>query len=202
MLRRQMRFAEQYQDHRIRMALTNLGNLVRCMPISGPNLAQVFPRLTIEAIDCVGVFAGGYQQFVKGGPPIAPVEIETDALTELFFIDLTPPPLIEDVLMAGENRLDSEHDWTVSRLRPLLQQSRGKTLCRGERVIIADQDHIGRSDRSGQLLRIDNRLVGTESIAVVPQILAAPAGIIGANLALDASQRVHLRGVAAGSQIG
>jgi hypothetical protein len=74
------------------------------------------------------VFAGGYQQFVKGGPLIAPVEVETNALPQLFFVDLPPPPFFEDGLMARKNRLHSEHDGTISRLRPLLQQRRGKTL--------------------------------------------------------------------------
>src|SRR5580700_2373588 len=115
-----MRFAEQYQDHGVRMALTNLCNLVRPMLVSSPDFAQILPRLTIETINCVCVLAGGYQQFVKRRPLVTPVEIETDTLAELFFIDLTAPPLIEDVLMPGEDRLDSEHYRTIARLRPLL----------------------------------------------------------------------------------
>src|SRR5580704_8814290 len=104
MLRREMGFPKQYQDHGIRMPLMNLRNLVRSMSISGANLAQVFPRHAIQSINGISMFAGGYQQFVKRGPLIVPVEIETNALAKLVFIDLAPPPFFQNVLMAGKNR--------------------------------------------------------------------------------------------------
>ena len=99
--------------------------------------------------------------------------------------------------MAGKNGLHSQHDRAVSRLRPLFQQSRSKTLCRGQCVIIADQEHISGHDHGGQLLGTENGLVRTKGVVEVAQILSASARIVGAQLALDASQRVHLCGIAA-----
>src|SRR5580704_16647423 len=105
------------------MPLMNLSNLVGRMLISRSDLAQVLPGHAIQTIDGVRVFAGGYQQFLKGGPLIAPVEVETNALTQLIFIDLAPPPFVEDVLMARENRFDSKHNRPVARLGAVFEQT-------------------------------------------------------------------------------
>src|SRR5271155_4277979 len=131
------------------MPLMNLSNLVGRMPVSRSDLAQVFPRHAIQTIDGVRVFAGGHQRFIKGGPLIAPVEVETNALAQLIFVDLAPPPFVEDVLMARENRFDSEHDRPVARLGAVFEQTGSKTLRRRKRVIIANQKYVGCSDHRG-----------------------------------------------------
>ena len=142
------------------------------------------------------MFPCRHQQFVKGRPLISPVKIEANALPQLRFIDLPPPPFVKNLLMARENRLHSQHHRAVSRLRPLLKQSRGKTLRRRQRMIIADQHQVGAPHRARQLFGVDHRVVRPKSVTEVPQILAPSARISGPDLAFHASQRMHLRRIA------
>src|ERR1700689_5409702 len=131
MCRSQVRFAEQDEDHGIGMALTDLTNLGGSVTVAGANLAQVFTRHAIEAVNRFSVVAGRYQQFVEGSPVIAPVEIEADALAEFAFVDFAAPPFFEDVLVAGKDGFDSEHDRAISRQGALLEERCGVALGSG-----------------------------------------------------------------------
>src|SRR5580692_7825592 len=110
----EVRFAEQREDHGVGVALANLGNLGRGVTVAGADLAQVFARHAIETIDRLGVIAGRDQKFVKRRPVVSPVEIKADSLTQFVLIDFAAPPLFEDVLIAGKDGFDSEHDRTIS----------------------------------------------------------------------------------------
>ena len=99
---REMRLAKQHHDDCIGMALPDLGHFVGRMAIPRPDLAQIFPRHAVQSIDRLGVLARGHQQFVERRPVIAPVEVEANALPQLFRINLAPPPFVEDVLVAGK----------------------------------------------------------------------------------------------------
>ena len=138
-----MRFAEQHEDDRIGMALANLGDLGGRVAVARADFAQVFARHAIQPIDRFGVIARGGQQFVKRRPVVSPVEVEADALAQFALVNFAPPPFVEDVLVAGENGFDSEHDGPVAGQRALLDQRRGIALGRGQSVVIADQDDVG-----------------------------------------------------------
>ena len=111
-----MRLAEQHEDHRIGMPLANFGDLRRGMTITRSNLPQVFPRHAIKAIDSFAMIASRDQQFVERRPVVSPIQIKTNALPQFALIDFAPPPFFENVLIAGENGFDSEHD--ADGLRP------------------------------------------------------------------------------------
>ena len=75
-------------------------------------------------------------------------------------------------------------------------------LCGGQRVIVADQDYIGRVHGVVNLLGIENGIVVAKSLVEFAKIFAAVVGILGANFALHSRQRVQLGCAAAGSEIG
>src|SRR3984957_21161470 len=103
-----MRFPEKHEDNGVRMALADLNDLGGSVTIAGADPAQIFARHAVESINRLGVIARGHQQFVKWNPVISPVEIEADALPKLFFVNFSPPPFVEDVLIAGEDPLHSK----------------------------------------------------------------------------------------------
>ena len=139
------------------------------------------------------MLARSHQQFVKRSPVIAPVEIEANALAQFLFVNLAPPPFVEDVLVAGEDGFKSQHHGTVSGLGALFQQGRGKALRGRQRMIVADENDVGRGRRGFQLLRSMTDFVGTEGLAEVLQIFAAAVGIVDPDLALHPCQGVQLR---------
>ena len=110
----EVRFAEQHEDHGIGMALADLGDLCRSVTVARTDLAQVFTGHAIEAVDAFAVVACGHQQFVEWSPVISPIEIEADALAQFVLADFATPPFVEDVLIAGEDGFDSEHDRAIS----------------------------------------------------------------------------------------
>src|SRR5215472_13431615 len=122
MSRRQMRFAEQDEDDGIGMAFANLGNLDGGMPVAGANLAQVFTWHAVEAVKRFGVIARRDQKFVERSPVVSPVEVEADALAQFGFVDLAPPPLIKNVLVAGKDGFHTEHHRAVARQCTLLDE--------------------------------------------------------------------------------
>ncbi len=124
------------------MALPDFGQLVDGVTIARADLAQIFPRHAVQAVDGVGVLARRHQQFVERRPVVAPVEIEANALAQFFGVNLAPPPFVEDVLVAGEDGFHSQHHGTVSGLGAFFQQARGKALRGRQRVIVADENDV------------------------------------------------------------
>jgi hypothetical protein len=106
---REMRLAEQHENDGVGMALADFGDLGRSVTVAGADLAQVFARHAVQAVDGFGVIARGDEQFVKRSPVVAPVEVEADALAEFALVDFAAPPFVENVLVAGENGFDTEH---------------------------------------------------------------------------------------------
>ena len=138
-----MRLAKQHHHDCIGVALPDFGQLVDGMAIACPDLAQIFARRAVQPIDRVGVLARGYQQFVERCPVVAPVEVEANALPQFFRVNLAPPPFVEDVLVAGENRFQPQHYGAVSRLGSFLQQRSGRTLRSGKRMVVTDENDVG-----------------------------------------------------------
>src|ERR1035441_10590106 len=89
---------------------------------AGADFAQVFARHAVESVDGLGVIARGDQQLVEWGPIVSPVEVEADALAELALVDFAAPPFVENVLVAGEDGFDSQHDRAVPGQGALLDQ--------------------------------------------------------------------------------
>ena len=139
------------------------------------------------------MLARGHQQFVEWRPVIAPVEVEANALLQLFRVNLAPPPFIEDVLVAGENCFQAQHHGAVSRLGAFFEQSRGETLGGRQSVVIADENGVGFAHAGAQFLPVDDRFVGAESLAEILQILSAAIGIVDPDLTLHPRQGVQLR---------
>src|ERR1700687_3958550 len=113
MLRREVRLTEQYDDERVRMAAAEIGKLVGGVPVTSSDFAQIFARHAIEPVDGGAVVAGGGEQFVKWSPFVSPVEFETDALAQFVFINFAADPFVENVLVAGENGFDPEHNGSL-----------------------------------------------------------------------------------------
>src|SRR3981081_1801429 len=139
MLRRERRLSEQRNDERIRIMVPKLGNLVGGMAIAGSDLAQVFARHAIKAVDGGAAFAGGGEQFVKWSPVVSPVEFEPDALAKIAFVNFAAEPFVENMLVAGKNSLDSQHYRTPVEFE--IAEERSQIALRiGQGVIIADQN--------------------------------------------------------------
>src|ERR1700722_1012647 len=111
---REMRLAEQDKDHGIGMALPNFRDLRGGMAVAGPNLAQIFTRHAVEAVKRFGMVAGRDQQFVERVPVVSPVEVEADALAKFLLVDFAPPPNVENVLIAREDRFHAKDDRAVT----------------------------------------------------------------------------------------
>ena len=104
------------------MALANLGKLGGGMTIAGTDFPQIFAGHAIEAVNALAMVACGDEQFVKWSPIVSPVKIEADALPQFVFINFAAPPFVENVLVAGENGFDAQHQGTVSSQCALLDQ--------------------------------------------------------------------------------
>jgi hypothetical protein len=76
------------------------------------------------------------------------------------------------------------------------------TLCSGQGVIVADEDHVGRVQHALNLLGIEQRIVAAKCPVELTQIFSAVMRILSANFALHSRQRVQLGRAAAGSEIG
>ena len=109
------------------------------------------------------VIASRDQQFVERSPVVSPVEIEADALAQFVLVDFAAPPFFEDVLIAGEDGFDSEHDRAIPGQGALLEQRCGIALGAGQGMVVADQDHVGGVQSVLKLLRVEeqNRSCGT-----------------------------------------
>ena len=101
------------------------------------------------------------------------VEIEAGAFAQFGLVDFAPPPLFEDVLIAGEDGFDSEDDRAIPGESALLDQRCGVALGAGQGVVVADQDHVGGVQGIVKLLGIENRIVVAKRLAELANIFAA-----------------------------
>ena len=85
--------------------------------------------------------------------------------------------------------------------RPLLHQRGCIPLRRWQRVIVADQHHVGRRQRTLNLRRIEQRIVTAERLAKLAQILAPVVRILRPDFPLHSRQRVQLHRAAPRSKI-
>src|SRR5260370_1119111 len=118
----EMGLPKKYEDHGVRVAVADLGKFCGGMTVASPHLAQVFAGHAIESVDRFGMVASRNQQFTERCPVISPIEVEANALPEFAFIDLAAPPFVEDVLVAGKDSFDPEHDGAIAGQRPLLDE--------------------------------------------------------------------------------
>src|ERR1700730_16037353 len=138
MTRGKVGLPEQHKDHRIRMASPHLHDFCAGVAISQSNFSQVVSRHAIEAVECLVVVSGGRQDFTEGSPVVPPVNVEANPLTQFVLVNLAPPPLVQNVLVAGEDGLDPKYDWPVAGERTLFYNRGGVVLCRRKSVIVAD----------------------------------------------------------------
>ncbi len=116
-----MRLAEQHEDHGPRVTLADFGQLGGSMAVASADLAQIFARHAIEAVQSLSVVAGGHKQAIERSPVVSPVEVEADSLVEFVLVDITPPPFVENVLVAGKNGLHAKYDGTIADQGALLE---------------------------------------------------------------------------------
>ncbi len=193
---REMRFAEHHHDDGVGMAARDLGDLLCGVAVAPGDLAQVVARHAVEAIDPHRVLAGRDQQLVERFPVVSPVQVEADAFTQLFVVDLAAHPLVEDVLVAGEDRLHTQHHRPAA-FRCSLQNLRSEALRGGQSVVIADQHHVSLAQLGFHLFQGQKGFIIAEGLAKVAEILAAAVGISGPEFALQAGEGVQLAGAAA-----
>src|ERR1700747_3441492 len=96
------------------MPLPDLGDLQRGMAIAGTDLSQVLSRHAVQSIQRFGVVARADEQLVKWRPVVAPIQIEANALAQSRFVNLPPPPLVKNVLVASKYGFDSENHRTIA----------------------------------------------------------------------------------------
>src|SRR5438270_9555268 len=108
MFRCQVRFTEEHEDRSLGMALPNLSQLQRGVAIACSNFPQILARHAIEAVESFGVIARAQQEFIERSPVVAPIEVETNALPEFRLFNVTTPPLIHNVLVAGKDGFQSQ----------------------------------------------------------------------------------------------
>src|SRR6202171_1527104 len=195
MLRREMRLSEQRNDERVRIAAAEFGNLIGRMAIAGSDLAQVFARHAIKAVDGGAAVAGGGEQFVKWSPVVSPVEFEPDALAKLAFVNFAAEPFVENMLVAGKNSFHSQHYRAPVEFE--IAEERSQIALRiGQGMIVADQDDSRFGDFLADIIGVQNFLIGAIGVAKVAEIFAPAGRINGADLTLDARDGVELCGTA------
>src|SRR5208283_80786 len=106
-----------------------------------------------------------------------------------------------NVLIAGKDGLDSEHDPAVASQSALLNQRCGVALGRRQCVIVADENNVSGLQGVLNLLGIEKTIVAAEGFGELAKIFAVAVRILGADFALHPCQRVELCRAAAGSQI-
>src|SRR6185437_4830855 len=114
----------------------------------------VLARHAIQTINRLGLLARRLHQFIKRGPVISPIKVKADALAEFRLANFASPPLVENVLIAGKNGFHTEHHRTVAGLHTLFEQGSRKSLRGGQSVIVADENRVGMSDGTAQLLLV------------------------------------------------
>src|ERR1700688_3151171 len=97
------------------MPSANFCDLGRGVAIPFSNFSQILPRHAIQPINGLAVIARRYQQFVERTPVITPVDVEADALPQFALVNFSPPPFVENALVAGKNGLHSQHHWPIPR---------------------------------------------------------------------------------------
>jgi hypothetical protein len=139
---REMRLTEQHQDDRLRMAFANFLNFVGSMPITRADAPEIFPRHAIQAVNGFAMVSAASQQLKNRFPIVTPLGIEPDSPAKLIRIDFTAPPLIQDALVASENRFQAEDNRTVARLDTLFKKFGGEVLRVGQGVVVAYEENI------------------------------------------------------------
>ena len=196
-----MGLAEKYEDDGVGMAFADFRDFGGGVAVARSNLAQVFARHAVQAVEGFSVIARGNQQVVKGCPIVSPVKVEPDALAKFVLVDFAAPPFIEDVLVASEDRFDAEHDGAVAGQGALLEQRGGVALGRGQGVVVADKNYIGLSESGLNLFGVQQRVVIAKSLIKLAKIFTAAVRILGADFTLHSGQRVPFGGAAAVSEI-
>ena len=113
MFRCQMRFTEEHEDRSLGMTLPNLSQLQRGVAIACSNFPQILARHAIEAVESFGVIARAQQEFIERRPVIAPIQVEADALPKFRLFNLTTPPFVHNVLVAGKDSFQSQDHRTI-----------------------------------------------------------------------------------------
>src|SRR3974390_2939269 len=142
MARGKMRLAKQHHYGCGRMTSSNLRDLFGRVPVARSDFPQIFPRHAVERVQGLAVLPRHYQQVVKGRPIVSPLAVEADAGPQLLGADLAAPPFVEYVLVARENRLQSQDQWPLPRQRTHLEERSGVPLGAGKGMIVADQDDL------------------------------------------------------------
>ncbi len=88
------------------------------MPVAHADLAHVAPGQTVQAIHRRPISSCALQQLVKGSPVVLPVEVVANPLSQFLLVDFVAQPLVENVLIAGEHRLNCQDHGTLTQRRP------------------------------------------------------------------------------------
>src|SRR5579871_1262779 len=138
------------------MALPDFGKLRGGMAVACADFSKILSRHAIQAIERLAMITRRDQKVVEGSPIVSPIEIEACALTKFRLVNLAAPPLIEDMLIAGKNGFDAENHGTIADHRSLLEDRCRVTLRGAQRVVVANQDNVGRTQTFAELIEIEN----------------------------------------------
>jgi hypothetical protein len=138
-----VRLSEQRDDTGFWVLAAYLEDLGGSVAIASGDLAQVATRHAVKAIDAFAELPAGAQQFQKRLPGIPPIVIEADPVAQLTIVDLTGQPLVEDVLVAGEDGLDRQHHRSPGGCG-LAQQRHRVTLGSRQGMVVPDQENVCR----------------------------------------------------------
>src|SRR5689334_13995073 len=124
------------------------------------------------------MLAGSGQQFKNRSPVISPLRIKTDAPAQGGGIDFAAPPLVKDVLIAGEDGFQPEDYGAVSGLGSGFQKFAGEVLRVRQSVIVAQQNNIRGLDTCIEFRGVENPFVRPKGLVVLAQIFPAVAVIV------------------------
>src|ERR1019366_64511 len=106
-------------------------------------------------VDRGAVVPGSRKQFVKWSPLVSPVEFKAYTLAQLVLVNFAAEPFFENVLIAGENSFNSQHDRALVQFR--VAQERCQVLLRvGQGVVVSDQNDSGFGDFMADIARGQN----------------------------------------------
>ena len=105
-----MRFAEDHDKSPFRIPFHETSDMARHTQVASADAAHIVSWMAIDAVDWNTQFARGGEDCFVSLPLAAPVFVVMDPVEKFLFRDFAGHPLIKNLLVAGEDRFNSDRD--------------------------------------------------------------------------------------------
>jgi hypothetical protein len=169
------------------------------MLITRPDAPHILPRRAVEPEDRRTDSTGRFQQLTKRLPVIAPIGLKPNSTAQLVGIDFPPLPFVNDVLVTGNDRLNTQDNGSATPGHSVNELGR-KSLRSGQGVVISNQNDIALRNASFKFGKRQYTPVCAECFTEFSQVLATRFCIRGTDGSRDFRERMQLRRTSAEPQ--